>query len=124
MKQFLHSLLLLCTFFCCNAITLLSQNTWTGNTNTNWNDIGNWSLGTVPIASDDVLIPNVSNDPVIMGVTAALAQSVAIESGAVLTIQSTASLSIEGDASFAIYNVGSVSNSGTITIGATVSPGF
>lgn len=124
MKQILHSLLLLCTFVCCITTTLRSQNTWTGNANTNWNDVGNWSLGTVPITTDDVLIPNVSNDPVIMGGTAAVAQSVAIESGAVLTIQSTASLSIEGDVNYAIYNEGSVSNSGTITIGATASPGF
>tara|TARA_Y100000593_G_scaffold90881_1_gene178311 strand:+ start:2266 stop:3708 length:1443 start_codon:yes stop_codon:yes gene_type:complete len=43
--------------------------TWTGNTNTVWSTAGNWSAGaggTAPPASDDdVIIPNVTNDPVL-----------------------------------------------------------
>ncbi|GEM_PF-2364667 len=116
--------LLLAIVLCCSAPALLAQPTWTGIISTNWNDPGNWMPAVVPTAADDVIIPNTANDPVIMGSTAAVAQSVTVQSGATLTIQSMASLSIEGDANFAIYNEGSVSNSGTITIGATVSPGF
>lgn len=43
--------------------------TWTGSTNTVWSTAGNWSAGaggTAPPASDDdVIIPNVTNDPVL-----------------------------------------------------------
>lgn len=108
----------------CSAPALLAQTTWTGILSTNWNDPGNWMTAAVPTAADDVVIPNTANDPVIMGGTVAVVQSVTIAGGATFTIQSMASLSIEGDANYAIYNEGSVSNSGIMTIGATASPGF
>ena len=39
--------------------------TWTGNTNTKWTTSSNWSCGHVPTDADDVVIPNVTNDPLI-----------------------------------------------------------
>jgi len=43
--------------------------TWTGSTNTVWSTAGNWSAGAggtaPPAADDDVIIPNVTNDPVL-----------------------------------------------------------
>jgi len=49
------------------AISLTAlTNTWTGNTSTLWSADGNWSLGRVPISTDDVVIPtSAPNNPYI-----------------------------------------------------------
>lgn len=43
--------------------------TWNGNVNSNWTTAGNWSSGSVPTSSDDVVINNgsASNQPVLNG---------------------------------------------------------
>jgi hypothetical protein len=93
-----------------------TTDTWTGCVSTNWATAGNWADGSVPTAADDVTIPNVANDPVIMGV-AAVAKSVLVQPGAVCTIQATGSLDIYGSTGFALENFGTLDNSGTIRIG-------
>ena len=46
----------------------MAVNTWDGAADTDWNTAGNWDTtgvtDRVPTADDDVVIPNVSNDPV------------------------------------------------------------
>jgi hypothetical protein len=39
--------------------------TWTGATSTNWGTASNWSPSGVPGSSDNITIPNVTNDPVL-----------------------------------------------------------
>ncbi|MFN4257589.1 MAG: putative metal-binding motif-containing protein, partial [Saprospiraceae bacterium] len=39
--------------------------TWTGAVSTDWHTPCNWNPACVPAATDDVVIPNVANDPVI-----------------------------------------------------------
>jgi len=41
--------------------------TWNGSTNTNWNVATNWDLGYVPNDSDNVVIADVANDPILTG---------------------------------------------------------
>jgi hypothetical protein len=101
-----------------------AQTTWTGTTNTDWATPTNWSTGAVPLATDDVTIPDVANDPVIMGGTAALAKSVVVQTGAILTIDATNSLTINGSINNngvlnAIYSIGTIQNNGQITIGTS-----
>jgi hypothetical protein len=74
----------------------------------------------VPTATDNVIIPNLDNDPII-GASTAVANSVDVEIGAVLTIQSTASLTVSGasvihDWNTSFYNLGTVDNSGELVI--------
>ena len=38
---------------------------WNGTTNTDWSTKANWSRWSVPTASDDIIIGDKSNDPVI-----------------------------------------------------------
>ena len=38
---------------------------WNGNISTDWNTAGNWSPANVPGASDNVTIPNRTNQPVL-----------------------------------------------------------
>ena len=60
-------------------------NTWDGSTSTAWNVGANWSSGSVPGSSDDVIIANVSNDPVVSS-SSDVCGTLTIVSGAVLTI--------------------------------------
>jgi hypothetical protein len=96
---------------------LLSQTTWNGSLNTDWSNAGNWSAG-VPDAADDVTIPNMTNDPVI-STSGAVAKSVTVESGSVLTIAAAGTLTINGAATQGLLNQGTVHNNGTLSIGGT-----
>lgn len=93
--------------------------TWTGSTSTDWAEPTNWSTGMVPTDADHVIIPNVENDPVIMDGTAALAQSMVLQGGAILMIENGGSLTINGSTGNGITNNGSVHNHGDIILGAT-----
>ncbi|MES2776935.1 MAG: hypothetical protein V4722_22350 [Bacteroidota bacterium] len=111
-------LMLFAILLLAGTTNLCAQTTWTGAVSTAWNTAGNWSAG-VPDAADDVLIPNVANDPVISA-AGAVARYVQLSSLGMLTINAAGSLNINGSGSFGIYNGGSVQNSGTINIGATI----
>lgn len=104
------------------AGALKAQTTWMGTSSTNWNTPGNWSAG-IPDANDDVTIPDVITNPTI-STADALAKTITVESGGVLTISAAGTLVVNGGVSSAFYNLGTVNNSGTITIDAPVSFGI
>ncbi len=85
---------------------VMEDNTWTGAIDNLWSRAGNWSKGAVPTSADDVVIPNVTTDPVIFSGQAFIVNDLTIESGGVLTVESGGGLAI----------IGTVSNSGTYTI--------
>lgn len=91
-----------------NTITMVvnTTNTWTGATSASWFTPSNWSCGSVPTAASDVIIPNVTNKPIIDGTnTTALANTLTVNSGS-LTVKSGNTLKVTD----AVTN-----NSGTIT---------
>ncbi|MES2776942.1 MAG: hypothetical protein V4722_22385 [Bacteroidota bacterium] len=92
-------------------------NTWTGAVNSNWSFATNWTSG-VPDATDDVIIPNVTNDPVI-STTGAIAKSIKVQTGAVLTVSATGSLAVNGASTQAVWNQGMFNNTGSVQIGNT-----
>ena len=69
---------------------------WTGTTSTDWNDATNWSSGSVPGASVNVVIPSsgVTNFPVISVSTNAVCHDITIETGASLTVKGTLNTTI------------------------------
>ncbi|MEI6142765.1 MAG: T9SS type A sorting domain-containing protein [Mariniphaga sp.] len=73
--------------------------TWTGATSSEWNTNGNWDTNKVPSSADDVIIPNVTNDPIIgaTSVSAEACNNLTIESGAVLTISAGKALTVNGN---------------------------
>ena len=78
-----------------NIIFVVIQNEWTGATNSSWNIPSNWSTGLVPSSSDIVVIPNVSNDPIVSGInTTAYASSLTILTGGVLSVETSNSIVI------------------------------
>ena len=69
--------------------------TWTGNTNTNWNEVGNWSCG-IPIATSNVTIPaSLTNYPVV-NITSAVCNNLSIADGASLTVNPGQLLTVGG----------------------------
>ncbi|MDB5268350.1 MAG: hypothetical protein JWP58_1390 [Hymenobacter sp.] len=78
--------------------------TWTGAVSTDWGTAGNWSPAQVPTATDNVTIPDVTNDPVVTGNQ--LANGVTLNTGAVLTLADGSVLSVSGNI---------VNNSATVT---------
>jgi regulation of enolase protein 1 (concanavalin A-like superfamily) len=106
-----------------SPFTVTAIDTWTGCVSTDWATAGNWRDGSVPASTDNVTIPNVSNDPVIAGNTSALARSVIIHAGTVLTINATGSLTINASAVHGLDNYGTVENSGSIIVGNTTAIG-
>jgi len=97
------------------AGNLFSQTTWTGSANTDWGNGANWSAG-VPDTTDDVTIPDVTNDPTI-GAAGAVAKSVIIGPGSALSISVTGTLAVNGAAGDGIENNGTLNNSGILAIG-------
>ena len=88
------------------VVTISTTNTWTGATSASWFTPSNWSCGSVPTAASDVIIPNVTNKPIIDGTnTTALASTLTVNSGS-LTVKSGNTLKVTD----AVTN-----NSGTIT---------
>jgi hypothetical protein len=78
-----------------------TPNTWTGTTSNSWNTSGNWSLGTVPTSSDNIVISsNGSNAPVMdVDVTIPAGKSLTLTGGE-LTIAPGKVLTIAGTANF------------------------
>jgi hypothetical protein len=84
-----------------NISIKVTPNTWTGTTSNSWNTASNWSLTTVPTATDDVLISsNGSNAPVMdVDVTIPAGKNLTLTGGE-LTIAPGKVLTIAGTANF------------------------
>ncbi|WP_310395507.1 DUF4394 domain-containing protein [Hymenobacter sp.] len=101
--------------------------TWTGAVSTDWGTAGNWSTNTVPTAADNVVIPDVANDPVVSN--AQQANGVTLNSGTTLTLADAGVLSVSGNftnnsatVTFSGVGTGRVALTGTAaqTIGGTL----
>jgi hypothetical protein len=72
-----------------------STYTWNGSSSPVWNVNANWNSNTVPTATDNVIIPNVTTDPIIGAAEAC--KNLTIESGGVLTISAGKALTVNGN---------------------------
>lgn len=78
----------------CTEITSYAK-TWNGSISTDWNNAANWTPNGVPSAAHCVVIPNVTNDPIISGSNyEAFAASISLLSSAKLEINPTNTLTI------------------------------
>ncbi|MHC1731101.1 MAG: DUF2341 domain-containing protein [Bacteroidales bacterium] len=101
------------------SITVGSEeaiNRWTGDGGTSWSTVTSWSAGYVPTVTDNVAIPDVTNDPVISGGTFEC-NSLVIDPGAALTVEASGVLDVTGLItinSSGIASTGSLINRGTV----------
>ena len=72
------------------ALNITSPLTWTGSSSTVWSNAANWSSGSVPGSSDDVIIADVTNNPVLDATDQV--GSITIQNGGVLTLSSSVTL--------------------------------
>ena len=80
---------------------------WAGRTSTDWNTATNWAHNEVPDElTDNVLIPDEDNDPIISSAVGATCNNLTVNAGATLTINPGGSL---------ITN-GTITNNGTVNI--------
>ena len=110
----------LCSYHFSSAITI----TWQGDESADWNTPGNWNTGAVPVAADEVQIPDVSgaggDDPIMSADNTV--RSIRVATGATLTIDAGVDLDIDGDGNALAYLLrvnGKVVNNGTIDIRGT-----
>jgi hypothetical protein len=93
-----------------------TTNTWDGSSGTDWYTGANWSLGHVPATTEDVVIPQVTNNnfPVLAGL--ATINSLTINSGTRTTLAvTTGTLTVQNY--FNCYgNLTMTSSSGSITV--------
>lgn len=90
-----------------NNIFTIPTTTWVGNS-TDWNTPNNWSLNNVPLITDNVVIPDIANQPIISTSTNAVVNNITIDNNASVSIENGGSLIVDGFAtvngSF-IYNL-------------------
>src|SRR5665647_2748311 len=85
-------------------ITVNSDRVWTGAISSDWNNTKNWSCEVVPSLTTFVLIPNVTNKPILNGGAIGSARNIIINAGS--------SLEVNGNT---IQIAGTIANSGTFT---------
>jgi len=71
---------------CPGTFVTIGQPTWTGAVSSDWNNPNNWSPNSVPTEDQDLVIPDVRIDPVIIQSLPAVCTNLKIKEGAVLTI--------------------------------------
>lgn len=87
-----------------HSATTFGDFSWTGAINTDWNNSGNWYCGVIPDLTTDVLIPNVTNKPVLSSGAAGTTKNIVIETGSSVTVTGNT-----------LQIAGSITNNGTFT---------
>ena len=73
-----------------------AQTIWTGAQNKNWNNPANWSTGAVPLATDDVVIPNVGFNPPSQYIADPVCRDLFISGAGTMTLASGFDLQVNG----------------------------
>ena len=76
-------------------VTVNGAKVWNGSVNTDWDVANNWTPTGVPLASDCVVIPDVTNDPIVSGGNYnGLGLNLTIQNNALLTVESNNAVTI------------------------------
>jgi formylglycine-generating enzyme required for sulfatase activity/sugar lactone lactonase YvrE/methionine-rich copper-binding protein CopC len=92
--------------------------TWTGATNTDWATSSNWNSNQLPSAVDNIIIPNVTNSPIINVGTNATAQNITIDASSNIIITG-GNLTVNGDLTNN-GNVLTINSGGSLIAGGAV----
>ncbi|NOZ34431.1 MAG: T9SS type A sorting domain-containing protein [Chlorobi bacterium] len=96
---------------------------WTGAVSTDWQTAGNWDSGTIPLSTEDVIIPgSLTNYPVIDDgiATVAVCDNLTIELGASLTIDPDGYMTVSSSITNNAGNTGLVINSDATGTGSLI----
>jgi len=99
--------------------------TWNGSQDSNWANTANWDTNTVPIRSDKVGIPDVTNAPIIGATTGAVTNDLTITEPEGINITAGGSLIVAGTSSGNItYNVNVVDDKWHLVSSPVVGEGY
>ncbi|MEI8117200.1 MAG: MBG domain-containing protein [Flavobacteriia bacterium] len=102
------------------AVVISDIFTWNGSVSTDWNTAANWTPASVPIATANVSVPNLTNNPVIGNLSIASNGSVTLASGTALTLSGTitnnGTFTIESGATLVQTGSGNNSGNGTYNV--------
>lgn len=96
------------------TVTVNKDKVWDGSSNTDWNTAANWTPSGVPTFTESVTIPNVANDPIINAGADAVACSLNVESGAVLTLSAGKNLTVTNTITVAATGTFNVKNAANL----------
>lgn len=84
---------------------VINAKTWNGSQSTDWNTPGNWTPTGVPSAAHCVVIPDVTNAPVISGGNEGFAKSLTLLENASLLVESNATITVTENVTLAIDGI-------------------
>lgn len=93
-------------------------NTWTGSVSSDWSVAANWSKGTVPTASEDIVVPVVSSKPYPVLSASVSVNNLDIASGATLSLNGK-TFTLTGNLTNTGYIKGSASSSIVLNTSST-----
>lgn len=76
------------------AVITVNPKSWIGGTSADWNDPANWCGGQVPTALDNVVIADVTNQPIVSGNVTVVGNNLTVADGATLEVQGGSVLNI------------------------------
>ncbi len=89
--------------------------TWTGSTSTDWNNPWNWTPWSVPISTQNVIVPQVASGHYPnVNVTGMSCNNLTINANATVTLPASMTFDIKGN--LTINSGGSLTNNGTLTL--------
>jgi hypothetical protein len=71
--------------------------TWDGSVSTDWNDANNWTPAQVPTAGNDIIVPDMPNDPLLSIGAMGACKNVDISSGATVGIAGGFTIDVKGN---------------------------
>ncbi|MEL1243784.1 GEVED domain-containing protein [Flavobacterium sp. DGU11] len=77
-----------------SADITVNPKSWIGGTSADWNDPANWCGGQVPTALDNVVIADVTNQPIVSGNVTVVGNNLTVADGATLEVQGGSVLNI------------------------------
>ncbi|MES2431396.1 MAG: autotransporter-associated beta strand repeat-containing protein [Bacteroidota bacterium] len=98
-----------------------TKSVWVGTTNTEWNTASNWSCNAIPTSTSNVIIPNVTNKPLI-STAHAVANSVTIAASSILTMSGIYNLTISSNG-YIVNNAGASGFVASASTGAVIFSG-
>ncbi|MBF4519046.1 BspA family leucine-rich repeat surface protein [Flavobacterium sp. ANB] len=106
---------------CSQIATAIENMTWNGVVSNDWSNPCNWTPNGIPTVTNQVIINDVANDPIVLNGTTAVAKEMYINGASVLTVNTGGILNINTSAqpNYIIIqgNGASIINEGAINVG-------
>ncbi len=96
------------------VVTVSGTKIWDGSTNSNWNVDDNWTPSGVPTSANCIIIPDVTNDPLISAAPDGVGYNLLVYPNAQLTINSNQNLTITDKVTVQTNGIFTINNSASL----------